>query len=205
MSTPKPEAPATRLASLWRSIVALVRQAPGLTALVVMAVFGLAISAYLTTVHYAGAPLVCSATGPINCAAVTSSPYSVIPGTAIPITIPGMLWFLVSGVLAGIGLRSAWGSRPELTRLRLAHFVWAAAGLLFVFYLVYCEIVLLHQICEWCTAVHALTVGTFLVALARLQRMPELPRRSGVVARAPSAPPVQRNPAPRRTAPTKRR
>jgi uncharacterized membrane protein len=37
-----------------------------------------------------------------------------------------------------------------------------------VFYLVYAELVKLHKICEWCTAVHILTALTFFVALYRL-------------------------------------
>jgi uncharacterized membrane protein len=50
------------------------------------------------------------------------------------------------------------------------HFAWAALGVLFVLYLVFVEIVLLHQICEWCTAVHLLVLATFVVALRRLQQ-----------------------------------
>jgi uncharacterized membrane protein len=205
MSTPRQRVPAGAAGSWWRAIAALGRQAPGLTALVVMAALGLAISAYLTTVHYASVPLVCSATGPINCVAVTSSRYSVIPGTAIPITIPGMLWFLASGVLAGIGLRGVWADQPEPARLRLVHFGWAAAGVLFVLYLIYCEIVLLHQICEWCTAVHVLTVGTFLLTLARLQRAPTPPQRASVSATAHSKPVPRRRPARRGATSTRRR
>ncbi len=205
MATGKPRALAGGPESWWRSVVALMRQAPGLTAIVVMATLGLAISAYLTTVHYARVPLVCSATGPINCVAVTSSRYSVVPGTAIPITSPGMLWFVVSGALAVVGLRSIWANTPEPAHLRLIHFGWAAAGLIFVLYLVYCEIVLLHQLCEWCTAVHFLTAATFLVTLARLQRAPAPPRLSQTSPGAKSKPPPLHKPASRRGAPTRRR
>jgi uncharacterized membrane protein len=147
----------------------LLRQERGLVALAGMAIAGIAIAAYLTVVHYAGLPLVCSTTGLINCAQVTSSAYSVIPGTAVPITIPGMFWFLVSGGLAFIGLTRAWQMQPEPKRLRLLHAVWAGSGLLVVLYLVYVEIVLLGHICEWCTVVHLLILATFLVTLARLQ------------------------------------
>ena len=45
-------------------------------------------------------------------------------------------------------------------------------GLVVVLYLVYVEIVHLHVICEWCTAVHVLTLLTFLVALYRVQQIP---------------------------------
>lgn len=181
--------------------LAIVRRAPLLAALLGMAVLGFAISVYLTTVHYAGVALVCSTGGIVNCARVTSSPYSVIPGTQIPITIPGMLWFAVSGALAGVGLVALERGQREPERLRLAHVVWGGLGLAFVFYLVYAEIVKLHQICEWCTAVHLLTLFTFFVALYRLQQQmtgedgagriapARTPARSGAVRNRPSNPP----------------
>lgn len=149
---------------------AFVSRERGPVAMLVMAVAGIAIAAYLTTVHYAKIPLVCSTGGAINCAAVTSSRFSVVPGTQLPITIPGMLWFVVSGALAVVALAAARRGQEEPERLRLAHMLWGAAGLLFVLYLVYAEIVQLHQFCEWCTAIHLLTLFTFLIALARWQR-----------------------------------
>src|SRR5262249_24227889 len=139
-------------------------------AIALMAVAGLAISIYLTTVHYAGVPLVCTNAGTINCSAVTTSKYSVVPGTTLPITIPGMLWFVVSGGLAIFALARRWRQRPEPGRLRLFQLLWGGAGLAFVLYLVYAEIVLIHNICEWCTVVHVLTFFTLLVALYRFQQ-----------------------------------
>ena len=35
------------------------------------------------------------------------SQYSVVPGTSIPVTVPGMVWFIVSGALALISIRCA--------------------------------------------------------------------------------------------------
>jgi uncharacterized membrane protein len=156
----------------WERLLGLTRAAPDLAALVAMAVLGFGISVYLTTVHYTKLPLVCNTTGIINCASVTTSAYSVVPGTTIPITIPGMLWFVVSGALAVVGLVALERGVAEPERLRLAQVVWGGLGLAFVLYLVYAEIVKLHQICEWCTVVHVLTLLTFLVALYRLQRAP---------------------------------
>jgi uncharacterized membrane protein len=151
---------------------ASIRWAPDLAALVAMALAGLTISGYLTTVHYAHVPLLCSAGGIVNCAQVTTSAYSVVPGTPIPITIPGILWFLVSGGLASAAWRKQVRTGIAPTRLGLAHLGWGAVGLITVLYLVYVEIVRLHAICEWCTAVHALTLLTFLVALYRVQQLP---------------------------------
>ncbi len=153
-----------------RERLAFVLGERSLAAIVVMAVAGIAIGAYLTTVHYAKIPLVCTTGGVVNCSAVTSSRFSVVPGTQLPITIPGILWFVVSGALAVVALVAAWRGQPEPVRLRAIHALWGAAGLLFVLYLVYAEIVQLHKLCEWCTVIHLLTLATFLIALTRWQR-----------------------------------
>ena len=101
-----------------------------LFAILVMAVIGLGISIYLTTVHYANAPLVCSSGGIVSCSEVTRSSYSVVPGTSWPITIPGMLWFVVSGALAAAVLASAGGTtrRAGQTRRRRRRSPGASPG-----------------------------------------------------------------------------
>jgi uncharacterized membrane protein len=141
----------------------------GLAALIGMAVVGLGAAIYLTTVHYAGVAPICSTTGVIDCARVTNSQWSVVPGTQLPITIPGMLWFLVSGGLAAVLLRARARGEPEDPRVRRAQLVWGVLGLVTVLYLVYIEIVKLHRLCEWCTVVHLLTFISFLVILSRMQ------------------------------------
>jgi uncharacterized membrane protein len=179
---------------LGQRLLWLAREASGLTAMAAMAVLGIGIAVYLTVLHYAKIPPVCTTGGVINCGLVTSSAYSVVPGTSLPITIPGIVWFLVSGGLAVVGLRSVWRSEPEPARLRLAHVAWAAVGLLSALYLVYAEIVLLHRFCEWCTGVHVLILLTFLVALQRLQDAPRsAPVRRGYA--RPSARTSARMPA----------
>jgi uncharacterized membrane protein len=135
-----------------------------------IAALGLAIGAYLTATHANAVPLVCSINSVINCASVTHSAYSVIPGTTIPISILGVAWFVVSGLLSLLAWRAVSSRTPEPNWLRPLHVVWAGVAVLFVLYLVYVEIVTLHQICEWCTVVHLLVVATFVLALLRLQR-----------------------------------
>jgi len=130
--------------------------------LLACALVGVGIAAYLTSAHYELAPLACSGSGFVNCARVLSSPYSVVPGTSIPITIPGMAWSLLIATLVVMELR-----RPARW-LRLAQFAWSLVGMLTVLYLVYVEIVLLHNLCAWCTAMHVLVFLIFLIALARL-------------------------------------
>jgi uncharacterized membrane protein len=140
------------------------RRDPLALASLILAVAGAAVSAYLTLAHYANVPLACVTTGPVDCGAVTSSSFSVVPGTAVPITIVGLLWFAASGAASWLEWRDA---GPDW--LPLAHFVIAAAALLAVLYLVYAEIVVINRICEWCTLVHLLVIATFFISLRRLQ------------------------------------
>jgi len=46
---------------------------PGAVTLLVLAIAGMAIADYLTAAHYTPLPLVCSTTGVIDCAQVTTS------------------------------------------------------------------------------------------------------------------------------------
>lgn len=77
---------------------------------------------------------------------------------------------MVSGFIASFALRAVAFGRPEPGWVRLVQLIWAGLALIVVLYLVYIEIVVLHQICEWCTVVHLLVVATFVLALVRLQR-----------------------------------
>jgi uncharacterized membrane protein len=138
--------------------------------LLALSLLGVGIAIYLTSVHYANIPLVCSERGLINCAQVLASPYAVIPGTSLPITLPGLGWCLASAALAIAGLYVATGS--SLRRIQLAQFALALSGLLAVLYLVYTEIVRLHTICAWCTAFHVLILLMFLITMVQLQSSP---------------------------------
>jgi uncharacterized membrane protein len=166
------EAPVERTSSeTGARLLLLVQRAPGLVAMLLMALLGLGISIYLTVIHYQGAGVAfCSTTGVVNCNKVTSSGNSVLFGSTVPITIPGMIWFIVSGGMALVALLAIWRNRREPARLRATHLLWGIMGMAFVLYLVYAEIVLLHTLCEWCTVVHLLTFATFLLALNRWQQ-----------------------------------
>jgi uncharacterized membrane protein len=117
-------------------------------------VAGLAVSIYLTAVHFAGVPPACPVNGTISCEAVLSSKFAVIAGTSVPTSAAGIVWFTVSALL----------SMRRAGRIQLA---WSAIGLVTVLFLVYIEIVQLGVICIWCSAAHILVVSIFLVALLR--------------------------------------
>jgi uncharacterized membrane protein len=116
---------------------------------------GIAVSIYLTAVHFAGVPLACPAGAVVNCEVVLGSAYALIPGTQLPTAAAGIVWFAVS---AAIWLRP----------FTLIHAVWSSIGLLTVLYLVFIEIVRLGAICIWCTATHVLVVAIFLFTVAEL-------------------------------------
>ena len=149
--------------------------------LFVFAIAGAGIAIYLTTVHYEKVPLLCSTTGLINCERVTSSSYSVVPGTTLPITIPGLAWCAALAVLALAAIRSSqhW--------LRIAELVLTILGTLSVVYLLFAEVVVLHSLCLWCTILHLLIFGSLLLAMieytfSRQARVQEAEEESAPVA-----------------------
>ncbi len=133
--------------------------------ILVLSIIGIGISIYLTSVHYENVPLVCSTTGIIDCARVLSSKYSVVPGTNLPISLPGLAWCAAMGLLA-LGALSFW---KQQTWIRPAEMVMTSLGMLSILYLIFVEIVELHTICAWCTGLHAIILVMFIISLLQLQ------------------------------------
>jgi len=115
---------------------------------------GLAISIYLTVVHYSTIPLACPASAVVNCEQVLSSRYAVIGGSALPTSAAGIVWFAIAAGLV-------------LLRRRRALLAWSSIGLVTALFLVYIEIVQLGAVCIWCMAAHAMVLLIFLIALPR--------------------------------------
>lgn len=132
--------------------------------IVAAGVAGVLISAYLTVVHYAEAQLACVTASFVDCDAVTTSSYSFVPGTEIPVALAGIVWSAASAAAGILALRA------EPPWLRPAQLAWSAAGVAAALYLIYAEIAVIGAICEWCTALHVLIVATFFLALSRMQR-----------------------------------
>jgi|BEDMetMinimDraft_2_1075160.scaffolds.fasta_scaffold08915_2 uncharacterized membrane protein len=126
-------------------------------------VAGVAIMLYLTVLHYLDSIPVCPASGIINCEKVLTSQYSVVPGTSIPISVPGMFWFIVMGIIALSQL-----TRPSTFVLQTG-LIWSIIGIATVFYLLNVELNLLNMsICIWCTAAHFLIVMCLLLSVAQI-------------------------------------
>ena len=127
-----------------------------------LALIGLGVSIYLTIEHYTGnATLACSDKGAINCAAVTTSPESMVFGV-FPVAVLGLAFFV-----AVIPLLTPWAwrsRRREISLLRLGSLV---VGVGFILYLIYVELLQVGAICLWCTSVHVITFLLFvLVAMS---------------------------------------
>jgi uncharacterized membrane protein len=121
----------------------------------VLALAGLGLSIYLTIVHLTPSALFCSDKGVINCAAVTTSAQSKLFGV-FPVAELGLAFYVF---MVAITTPWAWRMRwPAVYWLRLGSVV---AGMLFVLYLVYVELIQLHHICLYCTGVHVVTFLLF--------------------------------------------
>src|SRR5947199_4321682 len=118
--------------------MSIFRRSGGQIVLAILACLSLGISIYLTIVHYnSNVPVICSTSGLVNCENVLTSSYSVVPGTTIPVSIPGILWSVVALALPLAVLKFG----PELRQIRVAEIAWGIFGILTVLYLVYAEIV----------------------------------------------------------------
>ena len=126
-----------------------------LVASALLAIGGIGIASYLTIVHFADQPIVCSGIG--DCEKVNSSSYAKLAG--IPVAVLGLISYVTMLVLAlGALIRrdamlvaAAWGV------------VLASFG--FSMYLTYVELEVLDAICIWCVA-SASVVTAMLVALS---------------------------------------
>lgn len=125
--------------------------------LALIAVVGIAISAYLTWSHLRGVAPVCVGGGS-GCDTVQTSRYSEI--LDIPVAALGLLAYaalLLSAVIRG-----------EKSAL-LGLFV-ALLGTLFSAYLTWLELFVIHAICQWCVVSAVLMMTALLLTVLRLKQ-----------------------------------
>lgn len=137
----------------WRAIAALV-----------LSLGGLGVSTYLTITHFDQALLVCSSTGIVNCAHVTTSAQSYVFG--IPVAILGLAFYVA---MTAINLPFLW--RVADPRVHIARLAMAVVGMGFVLYLVAAELLIIRNICLWCTSVHVVTFLLFVLMLTTIPSM----------------------------------
>lgn len=130
-----------------------------------LSLVGLGIATYLTITHFTDtAALVCTANSVINCTKVTTSAQSMFLG--LPVAGIGVIYFVA---MTWLTLPGTW--RLTSPAVRTGRVLFAAGGLAFVGYLVWTELAVLHAICEWCTAVHVITLALCaLIAVGERRR-----------------------------------
>ena len=118
-----------------------------------LALLGLAISAYLTWVHYAGIEPVCS--GISDCERVQSSDYAELLG--VPVALIGVVGYAT--ILASLR------ARVEMTAL-LSYLAVAFSG-----YLTWAELFRIDAICQWCVGSAVVMTAIAALAAVRLLRV----------------------------------
>jgi uncharacterized membrane protein len=140
-----PATPETRAVPLWFQLTTWL-----------LALAGLGVSIWLTIAHYISpALLICSEKGLINCAAVTTSPESIVFGV-FPVAVLGLAFYVFMAAIT-----SPWAWRANWPPIRWARLGSVAVGMVFVLYLIYTELITLNAICLWCTSVHVITFALF--------------------------------------------
>jgi uncharacterized membrane protein len=119
-----------------------------------LALLGLAISIYLTWVHYADVKPVC--TGISDCEKVQTSDYAELAG--IPVAVLGVVGYL--SILASLRLR------VEVTVL----LAYVAVG--FSAYLTWAELFKIDAICQWCVASALTSLAIAVLATLLALRAP---------------------------------
>jgi uncharacterized membrane protein len=121
------------------------------TTMIVLTAIGLGVASYLTYVHYAGVPPLCSTTHN-TCLKVQTSIYSKLAG--VPVALIGLIGYVV--ILGSLLV-------PQREETRFATMALTLGGFGFSAYLTSRELFSLHEICEWC--VSSAVIMTLLAGL----------------------------------------
>jgi len=121
-----------------------------------LSLLGLGLSIYLSITHFDKQLLVCSGTGVVDCAKVTTSAQSRFLG--IPVAFLGLGTYLVMTVI-----NSPWAWHARARWIHVTRFVLAIVSMCFVLWLVYAELIIINAICLYCTAVHVTTFAMLIV------------------------------------------
>ncbi|MDH2903301.1 MAG: vitamin K epoxide reductase family protein [Actinomycetota bacterium] len=124
-----------------------------------LSLVGLGLAIYLTVAHFEGSQiLACSDTGLVNCAKVTTSAQSYFLG--IPVAVLGLANFVIFSVI-----NSPWAWKTSHYWVHVARIALSIAGMIFVLWLVYAELIIINNICLYCTGVHIVTFAMFVVLM----------------------------------------
>ncbi len=122
----------------------------------VLSIAGACVATYLTVVHFADQPIVCSSIG--DCELVNSSRYASLAG--VPVALLGAgAYVSMLALIAGSWLRRS----PEML---LAAWGVALASFGFSMYLTYIELAVLDAICVYCVGSASIMTALFVVLSA---------------------------------------
>jgi uncharacterized membrane protein len=123
-----------------------------------LSLIGVGLATYLTIGHFSSDKtfLACPDSGLINCAKVTTSSESYFLG--IPVAVLGLANFVVFAVL-----NSPWVWKIQNYWLAVARFALGIVSMLFVLWLLTAELLIINNICLYCTGVHVVTFALFVV------------------------------------------
>jgi uncharacterized membrane protein len=127
-----------------------------------LAIVGLGLSAYETYAHFHGSHLAGCPTGgngTFNCTAVITSSQSMVFGV-FPVAVLGLAFYVVV-----VALMTPWAWRVQRRDVGLLRLATMVAGMGFVMYLIYAEVVQIQDICEYCTGVHVITFLLFCITV----------------------------------------
>ncbi|MGD0394138.1 MAG: vitamin K epoxide reductase family protein [Acidimicrobiales bacterium] len=122
----------------------------------VLSLFGLGVSIYLTITHFSPHALVCVSNSTFNCEKVTTSPQSEVFG--IPVAILGLFYFVP---MIALCLPASWRSTDR--RIHLARLALSIVGVGMILYLIIAEFFIIKAICLWCSSVHLTTFILFVI------------------------------------------
>jgi uncharacterized membrane protein len=122
--------------------------------MLVLAVVGLGVAAYLTYVHYAGIKPACTAGE--SCIKVQTSQWSKLGG--VPVALMGLIGYvaILISLLA-----------PDREETRLATLGLTLIGFGFSAYLTYRELFSIHAVCEWCASSAVILTLLLIAAVVR--------------------------------------
>jgi uncharacterized membrane protein len=125
--------------------------------MIVLALLGVGIAAYLTYAHYEHVKLACSLGS--QCETVQHSAYADLAG--VPVAVLGLVGYaLILGALL----------LPTSDMTRLAVVALTVVGLGFSAYLTYRELFTIHAICQWCVSSAVIMTVLTLLAVASFLR-----------------------------------
>ena len=127
------------------------------TWILILSLLGIAVSGYLTWIHYSGQPIYCG--GSSSCELVNNSRFAFLG--PIPVALLGL------GAYVTILLLSLIPPREDRQWPAQLIFGVSLIGVIFQLYLSYIEVFVLHAICYWCVSSQIIILLIFILSLPR--------------------------------------